>query len=136
MIAFALDASAVASWAFSDENEPIAVAAYERLRTEQACVPAHWWFEVRNALIVSERRGRIRDTETKTFLMGLVLLPIAIDRAPDEAGILALARRHRLTFYDAAYLDVANRLSVPLATLDKKLAAAALAENLSLLQAP
>ncbi len=133
---FVLDASVVASWAFADEVEPVALAAYERLRTEEASAPAHWWFEVRNALIVNERRGRIRETETKTVLMGLAILSVTIDRTPDESGIFHFARKHRLTFYDAAYLELASRLNAPLATLDKKLAAAAVAEKLSLLQAP
>ncbi len=135
-MAFVLDASVVACWAFPDEDDPVADEATKRLRAEEAFAPAHWWFEVRNALIASERRGRIHETETRAFLTGLTLVAVTIDHSPDESGIFALARRHRLSFYDAAYLELASRLNAPLATLDKKLAAAALAENLPLLQAP
>jgi predicted nucleic acid-binding protein len=66
----------------------------------------------------------------------LVAMPILIDRAPDEADLMALARRHRLTVYGAAYLELARRRREPLATLDKKLAAAAKAESVALFAAP
>jgi len=132
-VALVLDASVAASWAFADEDHPVAFAARERLRAEPASAPALWWFEVRNALLVSERRGRLSEADTKTFLADLAALSVSIDYAPDETAIYNFARRHRLTFYDAAYLELAGRLNAPLATLDKKLAVAAAAENIPLL---
>ena len=66
------------------------------------------------------------------FLDDLARLPIRIERGPDERLVVALARKHRLTAYDAAYLDLAVRLTAPMATLDRALADAALAEGLEL----
>ena len=88
-------------------------------------MPSLWWFEVRNTLIVNERRGRLTEADTAEFLCVLSRLAIAIDRMPDEAEILSLARRHRLSVYDASYLELAMRLRVPLATLDHQLLRAA-----------
>jgi hypothetical protein len=56
---FVLDASIAACWAFDDEDHPVAALALERVRTDEARVPSLWWFEVRNTLIVNERRGRL-----------------------------------------------------------------------------
>ena len=131
---FVLDASIAACWAFDDEDHPVAALALERVRRDEARVPALWWFEVRNTLIVSERRGRIAEADTGAFLRGLSRLGIIVDHAPDEAAVLALAQRHRLTVYDAAYLELAVREAVPLATLDADLAKAARAEHVALLR--
>jgi predicted nucleic acid-binding protein len=133
---FVLDASTTACWAFSDESEPVADAARDQLIYDAAFAPSLWWFEVRNAMIVNERRKRIGEDDTVAFLAKLAVLPILIDRSPDEAGILTLARRHHLTVYDAAYLELARRRGEPLATLDRKLAAAAAAESIVLIGVP
>ena len=127
---FVLDASIAACWAFEDEDHPVAALALERIRTDQAHVPSLWWFEVRNTLIVNERRGRLTEADVAAFLRGLSRLGVTVDRAPEEAVVLALARRHRLTVYDASYLELAQREVIPLATLDTELAHAARAENL------
>jgi predicted nucleic acid-binding protein len=94
--------------------------------------PALWWFEVRNALVQGERRGFFTERGTTRFLRDLSRLAITVDRAPSEPGILTLARRHRLTLYDAAYLELALRKAWPLATLDEALASAARGESVSL----
>jgi predicted nucleic acid-binding protein len=133
---FVIDASTTACWAFSDESEPVADAARDQLLYDSAFAPSLWWFEVRNAMIVNERRKRIGEDGTATFLAQLALLPVVIDRSPLEADILALARRHQLTVYDAAYLELARRRGEPLATLDRKLAAAAAAESVALIGPP
>ncbi len=130
---FVLDASIALCWAFGDEEHRIATLALERVRTDAALVPSLWWFEIRNTLIVSERRGRLSETDTATFLRGLSRLGITIDRLPDEAAVLALARKNRLTVYDAGYLELAQRQAVPLATLDAELASAARETKLMLL---
>jgi predicted nucleic acid-binding protein len=127
-VPFVLDASVAASWAFEDENHPVAATAIERIRSDVARVPSLWWFEVRNALLMNERRGRMQEYATTTFLRVLALLSVTIDRSPEEADLLVLARRHKLTVYDAAYLELARRERVPLATLDEKLAGAARSE--------
>ena len=122
---FVLDASIAACWAFEDEDHPVAALALERIRTDEARVPSLWWFEVRNTLIVNERRRRLTESDTAAFLRGLARLGVTVDRSPEEADVLTLARRHRLTVYDAAYLELARREGVPLATLDTDLATAA-----------
>lgn len=130
---FVLDASITASWAFLDETSPIATLALTRLRTGSAHVPGIWWFEIRNTLIMGERRNRITATDTVAFLHDLSHLDIASDRAPDGARILHLARLHRLTVYDAAYLELSERLALPLATLDTALRRSAGEARLALL---
>ena len=96
-------------------------------------MPSLWWLEVRNGLLIGERRGRLTQHDTAFFLRRASGLALTVDQAPDETGVLTLARRHRLTVYDAAYLDLALRESLPLATLDKELATAARAEGVALI---
>jgi predicted nucleic acid-binding protein len=131
---FVLDASIVACWAFEDEVHPVADQALERIRTDEAHVPALWWFEVRNILIVNERRKRLTEVDTASFLRSLARLNVTVDRSPEAADVLMLARRHRLSVYDASYLELALRNGIPLATLDKELMAVAPAIDVSLLE--
>jgi predicted nucleic acid-binding protein len=133
---YVLDASIATCWAFADESDPVASWARALLVSDTASAPSLWWFEVRNALIVNERRNRISEPETMIFLGRLGRMPIAIDQSPLEADLLSLARLHKLTVYDAAYLELARRRGEPLATLDRKLALAAAAESISLLGTP
>jgi predicted nucleic acid-binding protein len=130
---FALDASVVGCWALEDEKDPRATAALDRIASDTALVPTLWWFEVRNILIVAERRDRISVANTATFLAELARLPVRVDREPQEQQVLSFARRHRLTAYDAAYLELAQRGAAPLATLDGPLARAARAEHVVLM---
>ena len=131
-MAFVLDASVTACWAFDDEDHPDASLAFDRMRAEEGVVPGLWWFEVRNILIVSERRRRITESDTAAFLLSLSRLRIRVDRLPDENGVLRLARAHRLSVYDAAYLELAQREGLPLATLDADLRKAAAGEGVAL----
>ena len=133
---FVLDASVAACWAFEDEDHPVAALALERVRTDEALVPSLWWFEVRNTLIVNERRGRLTESDTAAFLRGIARLHVTVDRSPDEPAVLTLARQRQLTVYDAAYLELARREGVALATLDAALATAARAERALLLGEP
>ena len=130
---FVLDASIAACWAFDDENHPVAALALERVRTDEARVPNLWGFEVRSTLIVSERRGRLTESDTATFLRGLAHLRVSVDQWPQEVDALALARHRRLTVYDSAYLELARREGAPLARPDVALATAARAEPVRLL---
>ena len=127
-MAFVVDASVMLARALGELNATAALTR-ERLRDEEAIVPALWWFELRNVLIINERRGRITEADTASALQDWAGLSIAIDRSPDEAVLMALARRHRLTVYDAAYLELAVRGRLELATLDASLAAAARQEG-------
>jgi predicted nucleic acid-binding protein len=123
---FALDASVVLAWVFPDEEGgAVAEAALDRLDGDHGTAPALWWFEVRNALIAGERRQRLNARATGSFLRWLSRLPIVTDALPDEAKLLDLSRRYRLTVYDAAYLEVAHRHGIPLATTDNALRGAA-----------
>jgi predicted nucleic acid-binding protein len=131
-MAFVLDASITACWAFQDEDHPDARLAFHQMRSEEAVVPCLWWFEVRNILVVNERRRRIAEPDTAAFLLNLSKLRIRIDRAPDESAVLRLARTHRLSVYDAAYLELAQREGLPLATLDADLKKAAAGEGVAL----
>jgi predicted nucleic acid-binding protein len=99
---------------------------------KRAVVPSLWWFEVRNILIVNERRRRITESGTASFLLNLSLLRLRTDRSPDENAVLRLARAHRLSVYDAAYLELAQREGLPLATLDADLQRAAAGEGVAL----
>ena len=81
---------------------------------------------------MNERRKRISENQTKSFLADLSLQPIQVDRSQDEARVLSLARNHRLSVYDAVYLELAQREKLPLATLDSRLAAVARSEKVKL----
>ena len=133
---FVLDASVAAAYCFDDENEPVADAAFARLEGDATAVaPALFWFELRNVLLVGSRRGRIDDQQMKRVLTRIDRAPIKLDRLPSADALFDLARRHRLTFYDAAYLELAQREWIELATLDKALARAANAEGVALVAA-
>jgi predicted nucleic acid-binding protein len=129
---FVVDASIAASWAFQ-ENHPSADRAFRMLATESAVAPTLWWFEIRNLLLMDERRKKRRAADTEAFLRVLDRLPVTLDDSPDEREVLALARKHRLTVYDATYLELAARRRIPLSTLDGELIRAAKAEKMSLL---
>lgn len=117
-----LDASIVCAWALADEPHPTADTALDSLQDEAATAPWIWWFEVRNALLMNERRSRIGRTALDDFIDRLNMLPITLDQSPDEAAVIRIARAHDLSVYDAAYLELAARLRWPLATLDRKMA--------------
>jgi predicted nucleic acid-binding protein len=130
---FVLDASVAINWAMRDESSPVADLAFSELRSGTAMAPAIWWYEVRNILVVNERRQRITPADSNQFLSDLQQLDIAIDNDPDSLAVLNLSRRLGQTIYDAAYLALALREHLPLATLDKHLGAAAAAEGVRLL---
>jgi predicted nucleic acid-binding protein len=132
-MAFVLDASVTLSWAFADEHDEFAFAILQRLEADQARVPLIWWFDVRNVLLVNERRQRITAADSAGFLRMLSGLSIEIDAAPDSDRVMTLGRRHRLTVYDCAYLELALRDGLPLATLDAQLAAAARREGVAVI---
>lgn len=130
---FVVDASVVACWLLPHERHPVADAAFRRIAQDPAIVPGVWWFEMRNLFIVNERRGRLDSAKTTHALRLLHALPIAIDTAADEDSLMRLARARRLTVYDAAYLELAQREGLVLATLDADLASGARAEGVALM---
>jgi predicted nucleic acid-binding protein len=133
-VPFVLDASIVGCWCFHDENDARADAAWALLELdrESARVPLHWWFEVRNVALQGERRGRLTEDYTLDFFRIIERFSINHAPLPDYAAVIALARRHRLSFYDAVYLELALRERLALATLDDELIRAAPVEGVSL----
>lgn len=130
---FVIDASVAASWLLPDELDARAEQAYALLDSDQALVPGLWWFEIRNVFLTCERRGRIDAQQSRRALALLSGLPIQLDHAADGGLLLDLARRHRLSAYDAAYLELAHREGLSLATLDEALARAAAADSIPLI---
>ena len=125
MTAIVIDNSVFLSWCLGDEIDATATHAMQRVAEEGGVVPRIWWYELRNALLMNERRGRISLQEASDTLADSLELGIAIDDEHDGSLLLDIARGHSLTVYDAAYLEVAVRRSLPLATLDRRLSKAA-----------
>jgi predicted nucleic acid-binding protein len=124
MAPFVVDASMTLSWCFADEATPYSRAVLAALQNTYAVVPALWPFEIASGLAIAERRKRISQDQIAEFLETLRKLPIRVERR--EAvwlcqAMVRLAREHDLTAYDAAYLDLANRDQLHLATLDRDL---------------
>jgi predicted nucleic acid-binding protein len=136
--AFVLDASVTATWLFDDEADPVLDALLRALLPGQAAVPALWHLETANLLAQGERRGRITAAQIPERRTLLAALRVETDTTAPERGlgpILDLARRHRLSAYDAAYLDLALRCALPLASKDAALRRVAQAEGVALLPA-
>lgn len=126
---FVLDSSVTMAWFFDDEATAATDELLDSLNSDgRAVVAAHWALEVGNTLLTAERRKRTSVADSSHFLGILDALPIETDLetvAKASGATLALARTHVLTLYDSAYLELALRRSLPLATLDKNLRAAA-----------
>jgi len=133
-----IDASVALAWCFPDEASEYADGVLVALDGRTAMVPAIWPVEVANALLVGERRKRIRQPEVRRFLdllKGLSILEDGQPFADTVSNILPLAREHDLSAYDAAYLDVAVRHGAPLATLDAALQKACRAAGVKIFKA-
>ncbi len=125
---FVLDCSVVLTWFFADEADPYADKVAEALTRITAVVPALFHLEIANTLVVGERRKRSTEAQATAFLARLAALPIRVDDqtvARAWSDTIALARIHELSTYDAAYLEIAVRQSLAMATTDEKLEAAA-----------
>lgn len=137
MPGFVPDASVTLPWRFEDEATPWTEALLNRIEGgEQAVVPAHWPLEVVNALS-AQRRGRVTAEQISEFVDDLSALPIRIEPPSGPAqwpAIISLAEKHRFTAYDAAYLELALRTGLPLATLDGDLKEAARAEGTGIIE--
>ena len=124
-----VDGLVTVAWLLDDEDEARANEALERLKEDGATVPQLWHLEVRNSLLTAARRGRITWGEVNLRLDALNGLPIQTDEDPDLQAAMNLARRHRLSFYVALYLEVVIRQRADLATLDRAHGRAAAAEG-------
>ena len=131
-----LDSSATLAWVYSQETTEAISEVLARLTDRGAWVPSLWRLEVANVLEMNVRRGRHDAAFRDASLADLAVLPIGIDAETDRqawGATVRLAARHRLTLYDAAYLELAQRRGLPLATLDKELRDPATAEGVILL---
>lgn len=132
---FVLDASVAMAWCFEDETTPATEAALDRLVDDLAVVPAVWELEIANVLLVGERRGRLTESQVTRFVALLSTLPINLDAVSAPiTTTLAVGRRHGLSSYDAAYLVLAEREGLPLATQDRALRAAARTAGVELVE--
>lgn len=120
-----IDCSVMMALCFEDEASKRADRVMDQIGSAQVVVPEIWWFEIRNVLVVNERRGRITPARSAEFLAIVSGLPIDVDRDPVESVVMALARQYELTVYDAAYLELAQRVGGALCTLDRALRKAA-----------
>jgi predicted nucleic acid-binding protein len=129
-VSLVLDSSATLAWIYGDETTDEIRSVFDKIADAGAVVPALWRLEVANSLTVAMRRNRINGEFRRSALNDLALLDITIDPQTDNqawAETLVIADRYRLTLYDAAYLELAQRRRLPLATLDQELRAAAVA---------
>jgi predicted nucleic acid-binding protein len=123
-----IDSSIALAWCFLDEKDAYSQSVLGTLASSPAFVPDLWHLEVANALVVGERRKRSTQAETVAWMSFLAALPIIVDEETKRHAFgdtTHLARSHNLSVYDAAYLELAMRRGLPLATLDAKLKAAA-----------
>jgi predicted nucleic acid-binding protein len=132
-MAFVVDASLAAAWFLPDEASAATTALARRSADEPCAVPSLFVHEMRNLFLFAIKRGRIAENVAFTLLSHLDKMPLRDHGVGDSAPIARLAIKHGLTGYDAAYLALALAENLPLATLDKKLATAARAENVTLL---
>jgi predicted nucleic acid-binding protein len=136
MAAFILDAYVAISWCFP--GDPTEDTFYSRrilkeLASYDAAVPEIWAYEIANSIFVSySRRRRINELQIQEYLRLLKALAIRVEHQTLWANVdlESIARRQNLTAYDAAYLDLAKRTGLPLATLDAPLRQAAIAEGI------
>jgi predicted nucleic acid-binding protein len=135
---FVIDASIALSWCFEDEASSGVEHLLDALVDSRATAPSIWPLEISNALVMSERKGRLTNEATLNALAKLARLGVSIDTTTHERAmneIMRLAKAERLTAYDAAYLELAIRRALPLATLDSELISAAMRLGVPLLGA-
>lgn len=133
-----LDSSVTLAWVYAAETTGAISDVLARVIESGAWVPALWRLEIANVLEMGVRKGRSDAAFRDAALADLALLPITVDQETDRhawGATVKLAARHRLTLYDAAYLELARRRSLPLATLDAELRVAAAAEDIILIGA-
>jgi predicted nucleic acid-binding protein len=130
---FVLDGSVAVAWFFEDEANTYAESIEDSLEWARA-VPSLWPLEVANALLMGERRRRTTEAKVTQYVRLLQALPVEVeeqDFARAFEGVLSPARIYGLSAYDAAYLEVAMRRELPLATLDRRLREAAAAAGVA-----
>ena len=138
-MSFVVDSSVTVTWCFAEERTPPTAALLDRAMNSGAIAPSLWPLEILNALLMSEKRKRLDSARRHELISALQSMPITLDQetaAQAWGATNRLAERHRLTLYDAAYLELAQRLDLPLATLDADLREAAKNLGIPLLGMP
>ncbi len=133
-----VDCSVVLSWSVVSQASPLTRQAEINVQDTGGIVPFIFPIEFGNSLLMLERRGKLTARGIETAIEGLEKIDLEVDATIlDEAprGLIPLARKHRLTLYDAAYLELALRLQLPLATRDEELRSAATASGAVLFEA-
>ena len=123
-MAFVLDCSVTLSWLLPDERGTATDALVDKLERTTAVAPAIWPYEVANALLVAQRRARIGDDDLLRVRRALAALPIEVEAVARDhvlSVVSELGRHLEITSYDAAYVELAARRRLPLATLDARL---------------
>ena len=139
MSRFVLDNTVTMAWCLTEEATEFTNALLSRLSnlTDSAVVPALWLYEVVNVVELAIRKGRIPREKALAFLESLADLPIEVEN-PSRTQVFVIVRalvgQYQLTGYDAAYLELAIRHKLPIASLDKALARAALAAGVNAVQ--
>jgi predicted nucleic acid-binding protein len=131
-----LDSSVALAWIYADETTDDVLRLFDNIRINGAWVPGLWRWEIANVLQLNVRRGRHAGDFRDGALATLALLPVKVDAEADRqawSATLHLAERHGLTVYDAAYLEIASRRKIALASLDRQLRAAAMNEGVQVL---
>lgn len=134
-MAFVLDNSVVSGWYLTGQSTDYSAAIAARLEVEKALVPALWQLELANVLKTACTKGRLSHPQARQILDALAQLPIEVDTGapPGQRPLLELAMRFNLSSYDAAYLELAMRHGLPLATQDEQLKLAAIAAGVDVL---
>lgn len=131
-MAVVFDCSITLAWFLKDERTPFSDAAFDLLEGSECWVPSLWRLEFPNALLAAQRKGRLGRGQRLEILEQAAQLALRTDSSvADMQALGAIAERRGLTVYDAAYLELAQRMAFDLITLDKALGAAAAAEGLS-----
>jgi predicted nucleic acid-binding protein len=136
--AIVVDASVAAAWCFEDEVSPFTESVLDAVVRDGARVPALWIVEMANLLTMAERHGRLDAARVDQVLAALAALPLTLghgDVGSQTPTLVRLARAHHLTSYDAAYLELAMRTGLPLATRHGSLQTAAERVGVSLFDA-
>lgn len=132
---FVLDNSVVTGWYLLDQATPYTQSIADKLETDRAIVPALWQLEFANVLKTACTRGKLSQTNAREIFDTMATLPIEVDSGvpPSPRQLFELAMRYKLSSYDAAYLELAMRFGLPIASQDNKLIEAALLAGIALL---
>src|SRR5215212_620364 len=138
MTSFVLDTSVALSWFFDDEFSSYSASIAELMPRSQALVPIVWPLEMANGFLTAFRRGRLPETKAPALIGALDRLRVDIDRGIAleflTQATLTIGIAHRLSAYDASYLELAMRRAIPIATQDERLLRAASAAGIEILQ--